>query len=230
MSVQNDTVSERQAAVYRLYAADGSLLYIGSSYNPKRRCLDHHTKPWWAQVDRRADEWHPSKAEAYVAEMAAIAAESPTHNEMGTPRYVPPAVKAAARRSSRTGELSIAQILSKHGVSRQSLHTYRQRPDFPKPLREGTSRLRWLESEVAAFFAANPKQPGKRTDLPAKQQGEPAMSGQPITRLSREDQEASEQLHATANLIEARWPGEHPTLVRDLRDLVDAIEEESGVS
>ncbi|MET9138877.1 helix-turn-helix transcriptional regulator [Streptomyces parvulus] len=125
--------------------------------------------------------------------------------------------------------LTTTEIAAEHGVTRQTVHSHRKRGVFPKPVKgEGSTRPRFRADEVAAFFAANPPTPGKRTDLPAKQQGEPAMSGHLTTSLSREDQEASEQLHATANLIEARWPGEHPTLVRDLRNLVDTIEEEGA--
>lgn len=58
MTVPNDTdAASRKAAVYRLYAADGTLLYIGSSYDPDRRCEAHHRTPWWRQVARRTDEW-----------------------------------------------------------------------------------------------------------------------------------------------------------------------------
>jgi predicted DNA-binding transcriptional regulator AlpA len=125
--------------------------------------------------------------------------------------------------------MTVKEIAEEHGVSRVSIHTYRRRGAFPQPVEgEGTTRLRFRADEVADFFAANPKQPGKRTDLPAKQQGEPAVSEQQTGGMSREDAEACDQLHATANLIEARWPGAHPTLVRDLRDLVDTITEEAG--
>jgi len=124
--------------------------------------------------------------------------------------------------------MTVTEIAAEHGVSRVSIHTYRRRGTFPQPVEgEGTTRLRFREDEVAAFFAANPKQPGKRTDLPAKQQGEPAVSGYRHSGMSREDYEAREQLVDAAVLIEERWPGAHPTLVRDLRDLADTIGEES---
>ncbi|MGW1616352.1 GIY-YIG nuclease family protein [Streptomyces sp. NPDC002285] len=175
MSVSNDTNTERQAALYRLYAADGSLLYIGSSYNPQRRYRDHYRKPWWPTVVRRVEEWHPSKDDAYAAEMKAIAAERPAYNHMGTPQYVPPSEKAAARRNHLSGELTVKEIMAKHGISRQSLHTYRQESSFPLPVsRPGTGGLRWREDELAAWFAANPKQQGKKRDqFVSHQQGEP---------------------------------------------------------
>ncbi|MFF7130365.1 GIY-YIG nuclease family protein [Streptomyces sp. NPDC008240] len=174
MTVPNNPQPARKAAVYRLYAADGSLLYIGSSYNPERRYRDHYSKPWWPLVARRAEEWHPSKDDAYAAEMKAIAAEEPAHNHMGTPQYVPPSEKAAAQRRHISGELTVKEIMTKHGISRQSLHTYRQDPGFPSPVsRPGTGGLRWRQDEVAAWFRANPKQQGKkREQFVSHQQGD----------------------------------------------------------
>lgn len=67
--------------------------------------------------------------------------------------------------------MSLNDIAVEHGVSRVSIHTYRRRGTFPQPVPvPGTTALRWREDEVAAFFAANPKQPGKRTDLATSRQ------------------------------------------------------------
>lgn len=73
--------------------------------------------------------------------------------------------------------LTIDQIAEKHGVSRSSVHTYRRGGTFPRPVPvEGTTRVLFDAVEVAAWFEANPKQQGRRSDLPAKKkpnQGEP---------------------------------------------------------
>jgi predicted DNA-binding transcriptional regulator AlpA len=70
--------------------------------------------------------------------------------------------------------MSISDIAAEHGVSRVSIHAYRRRGDFPQPVPvSGTTALRWREDEVAAFFEANPKQPGKRTDLAPRDEGAP---------------------------------------------------------
>ncbi|MER7835305.1 GIY-YIG nuclease family protein [Streptomyces sp. NPDC096040] len=74
----------RRAAVYRLWAADGSLLYVGSSYDPEERCKRHRSAPWWPLVARRTDDWRSSRAHAYHAESAAIMDEGPAHNVMGS--------------------------------------------------------------------------------------------------------------------------------------------------
>lgn len=88
----------RRAAVYRLFAADGTLLYIGSAYDPDHRCKSHRKASWWPKVARRTEEWHPSRGHAYNAEMAAIATEGPACNAMGTPEYRVEESEATRRR------------------------------------------------------------------------------------------------------------------------------------
>lgn len=81
--------------------------------------------------------------------------------------------------------LTIDQIAEKHGVSRSSVHTYRRGGTFPRPVPvEGTTRVLFDAEEVAAWFTANPKQQGKRTDVLAKkkqQQGDPMATPAPTT-------------------------------------------------
>lgn len=88
------------AAVYRLWDAEGNLLYIGSSYDPDRRCKSHRAKPWWSEVARRTEEWHPSRGAAYVEELKAIAVEGSKYNEMGTPGYVAPQTEKLKQRNA----------------------------------------------------------------------------------------------------------------------------------
>jgi hypothetical protein len=68
-------------ALYRLFGADGELLYIGISDAFGRRWRDHAmSKPWWPDVRRQAIDWHPSREDAEAAEKAAIKAERPKYN------------------------------------------------------------------------------------------------------------------------------------------------------
>ncbi|MFG3085104.1 helix-turn-helix transcriptional regulator [Streptomyces parvulus] len=94
--------------------------------------------------------------------------------------------------------MTTTEIAAEHGVTRQTVHSHRKRGVFPKPVEgEGSTRPRFRADEVAAFFAANPPSPGKRTDL-APQEGdvdmwspaEPAVG--PV--LSRETEERLESL------------------------------------
>lgn len=70
--------------------------------------------------------------------------------------------------------MTVSEIAEAHGVSRQTVHTHRRRGVFPKPVEgEGSTRPRFREDEVSAFFIANPKQPGRRTDRESAPEGEP---------------------------------------------------------
>jgi predicted GIY-YIG superfamily endonuclease len=92
------TATSRPAAVYRLYDTEGTLLYIGSAYDPKERAKKHREKPWWPQVARREDEWHPSREAAYVAETEAIKDARPLGNKISGPGAVAtPAPKAVTK-------------------------------------------------------------------------------------------------------------------------------------
>ncbi|MFM9652794.1 GIY-YIG nuclease family protein [Streptomyces galilaeus] len=89
-------------ALYRLYAADETVLYIGVTDDPDRRFKQHRdSKPWWPQVARKTVEWHPSRSRALAVEAAAIAAETPTYNIDHNPAAVsyhwPPAGMPADR-------------------------------------------------------------------------------------------------------------------------------------
>lgn len=76
-------VETRTAYVYRLFDADGGLLYIGSSINCGARFTRHRAdQPWWPQVASWTLEDRPSLDEARTAERIAIAAEHPRHNKI----------------------------------------------------------------------------------------------------------------------------------------------------
>lgn len=68
-----------RTALYRHFARDGTLLYIGVSHEPKVRWEQH---PWWKQglSARQTIQWFPFRREALAAEAAAIAAEKPLYN------------------------------------------------------------------------------------------------------------------------------------------------------
>lgn len=72
--------------------------------------------------------------------------------------------------------MTTTEIAAEHGVSRQTIHTYRRTGIFPSPVEgEGSTRPRFREDEVAAFFKANPKQPRKKRRPQPEQQGESRM-------------------------------------------------------
>lgn len=71
--------------------------------------------------------------------------------------------------------ITLKQIELEHGVSRSALHTYRRSASFPQPVPvEGSTKTQYRADEVAAWFAANPKQQGRKRDqFISHQQGEP---------------------------------------------------------
>lgn len=76
-----------RTAVYRLYDADGSLLYVGTSNQPEARWKQHAPeKPWWPQVARKDIEWYPDRPKALTAEALAIITESPRYNVVAPAR------------------------------------------------------------------------------------------------------------------------------------------------
>ena len=72
-----------RTAIYRLYSADGTLLYVGMSNDPDRRFGEHaDSQPWWAEVRKfEVGTWYPSRSAAAEAERVAIRSEQPKHNK-----------------------------------------------------------------------------------------------------------------------------------------------------
>lgn len=110
---------ERRAAVYRLYDADDSLLYVGSAYDPAERAKAHERTDWWPLVARREDEWHDSREAAYDAELRAIAKGAPAHNVVGTPRHTGPAERGRIQRGGADARWRVAVAAIRRGESEE---------------------------------------------------------------------------------------------------------------
>ncbi|MFE2164852.1 GIY-YIG nuclease family protein [Streptomyces sp. NPDC059447] len=76
-----------RTALYRLYDADGRLLYVGISANPEQRWKGHevYSGRWWALVTEKVIEWHADRELALAHEFLAIWREAPAHNRRRTP-------------------------------------------------------------------------------------------------------------------------------------------------
>ena len=72
-------LAERQA-VYRCFADDGTLLYIGTTGHLGRRLADHAQKTWFLASTRITLEWFPDEEKAAKAERKAIETEGPKYN------------------------------------------------------------------------------------------------------------------------------------------------------
>lgn len=82
----NPNAGER-TVLYRFYAADKTLLYVGITKRLGQRWAEHaKSQPWWPLVDHQTAQWLPVRAEALAAERSAIASEDPMFNIVGAPR------------------------------------------------------------------------------------------------------------------------------------------------
>lgn len=85
-SMPKQATSTERTALYRLYDADGNLLYVGITGDPAERWKRHAMfMRWWGSVARKRIEWVPSWDEALKAERRTIQRESPRYN--GTHNY-----------------------------------------------------------------------------------------------------------------------------------------------
>lgn len=71
-----------QVALYRLFDAQGTLLYVGITDDLRTRMRAHPLdKPWWPEVARKTVAWYDTREDADRAETLAIAAERPKYNK-----------------------------------------------------------------------------------------------------------------------------------------------------
>lgn len=78
--------------MYRLFDAEGVLLYVGISNEPPVRYTAHsYDKPWWHEVVEKTEQWFPNRAAALKVEADAIANEMPKYNLAGSPNWPPKA-------------------------------------------------------------------------------------------------------------------------------------------
>jgi hypothetical protein len=78
-------------ALYLLFDEEHEPLYVGISHRPLGRWRERGgDKPWWPAVRYRSLIWFSCRAEAVVAEQAAIEAMCPPHNRVIHPQSVPP--------------------------------------------------------------------------------------------------------------------------------------------
>jgi|GEM_PF-2011922 len=93
--------TEERTAVYRFYAADDTLLYVGVTQRFGTRWSNHaKQQPWWPQVARQASTWYDTRAEALAIETEAIKTENPVHNVLHAPK--PPKSRTPASESDHT--------------------------------------------------------------------------------------------------------------------------------
>ena len=114
-------------ALYRLFAEDGALLYVGISKNPKTRFWGHSAeKSWWPEVARKEIEWFASRVDAAIAEAKAVRSERPSRNlalpaDDGSSSYqlITPKPKAAPGRKGRLPKIHIPKKVRRFHVNQE---------------------------------------------------------------------------------------------------------------
>ncbi|MEV5189281.1 GIY-YIG nuclease family protein [Streptomyces werraensis] len=72
---------QAETALYRLYGAEGKLLYLGITCDLEQRWKLHaDNQPWWHLVTRKVIEWHPDRATAAAHEKRLTVEERPLYN------------------------------------------------------------------------------------------------------------------------------------------------------
>lgn len=132
----------RRTALYRLFDAQGRLLYVGIAFNPRGRWRGHcSTKSWWQQVDRREVEWYDSRSAALAAEGVAIIKERPLYNVAGTEESSPPAPPKLRKARSTAPDLADRELTTAGRRWRRSKAAYQQADSELRALvKEGRQR------------------------------------------------------------------------------------------
>lgn len=77
-----------RTALYRYFAVDDSLLYVGIAFDPEARGRQHSrtaSDTWWHLAAKRTDEWFENRRDAELAELDAITYERPRFNVRDNP-------------------------------------------------------------------------------------------------------------------------------------------------
>lgn len=98
-----------RTSVYRLFNADGVLLYIGVSNAPRSRYRQHQKQqPWGDEIASRTVEWFDTRLEALRVELAAIRVEQPRYNVVYA--TAPPALPVAPKVEPAIVDLAEAKV------------------------------------------------------------------------------------------------------------------------
>lgn len=108
-----------RTALYRLFGAKERLLYVGVASDPLKRWAQHAKQAsWWPEVLATRIEWFDSRANAEVAEVAAIAGERPVHN-LRSATYRGVGVEEARKNLGRlliaADERGVSTVITVHG-------------------------------------------------------------------------------------------------------------------
>lgn len=130
-----------RTALYRLFDADGRLLYIGIAKNPTVRWQQHardKADTWWPDVANKKLEWFDARSEAEAAEVAAIRSEGPPYNDRHSVNWNEPGCRQAAPMPSERARQQRSALIEKSAaINRECRRTKVSFPDLTaRKLRE----------------------------------------------------------------------------------------------
>lgn len=150
-------MSER-TAVYRLYDASGTLLYVGVSTNPVVRWVQHSgAQSWWSDVIRFEIAWTDTREDALLEEKRAMHDERPLYNRSGSP-WRP------IRRSD--GKLSPAPKPGPTPVRNLRVADEVWKPALAKARSEGRTLTDVITACLRAYIAGTPEGQGDDAHSP----------------------------------------------------------------
>jgi hypothetical protein len=115
-------VHQGRTAVYRLFNAADTLIYIGIGKDPRKRWREHaKTKDWWPEVTTREIEWCETREEAEGIESGTIATKRPRYNNHpGMPGRTAGAFPNTQKRAGWTPSEELLDLFAKHNDELQA--------------------------------------------------------------------------------------------------------------
>lgn len=165
-------VPSRHTSLYRFFDSNGSLLYVGISFDLPTRWVDHSSsKPWWHCVDTATIEHYPDRGTAEAAERHAIKTENPAWNVLhrssktasseARPRPKQPVAPALTpTRLIRVGQA--AKML--RGITTAAVHRYAEAGLLKSKCVTLNGERRFFEQSVLELKAVVDMLPGPEQD------------------------------------------------------------------
>lgn len=136
-------------ALYRMFDADGRLLYVGITIDIVSRFRDHRSiKPWWPDIQTIQLEHFPDRPAARAAELKAITTEFPCYNVADTVRRRTPRTAAAVAVRAQTKRELDEATAELHEAIVDDLDDGHAQIELAKLARVSRERIRLIANDV----------------------------------------------------------------------------------